>query len=256
MASGRPATMGIEAVTYDQKAPTVSKVMGQTNPEVNYARLRELSDEFTQLWKRLQSFYLDAVAGFALVRNAVEAEQALARSFVRGSELDSEAFQDTRMFSYDQIFAEDFCTSAIHKATQGEVKARNASDGENFVTLGRLCLISFYDFWNDYLRREYVIAKGHLDRDEKDDQIVKACLREYASHDLWGDLYYLRTSIVHHQGIATSAVQRCKLIKWFNPGDPISITPEHMRAILLALLTYRNELFRQQFPPHYIRVPG
>jgi hypothetical protein len=42
-------------------------------------------------------------------------------------------------------------------ATQGEVKARNAPNGANFTTLGQLCLISFYDFWNDYLRRDYVI---------------------------------------------------------------------------------------------------
>ncbi len=226
------------------------------DPNVDYQRLHQLSEEFTRVWNRLQAFYLDAVAGFAFVRSHVESDQARARSYVQGSELDSEQFQDTLTFTYSQIFSEDFCTSKIHSAIQGEVKARNVPSGANFTTLGQLCLVSFDDFWNDYLRREYVIAKGHLDPDESNDSVVKARLREHASHDLWGDLRLLRNSIVHNQGIATSDVTRCKLIRWFKPGDPISITPEYMRAIFLALLTYRNELFEEHLPKHYIRVPS
>src|SRR5690348_8273881 len=101
---------------------------GQPDPNIDYRRLGELSDEFTDLWKRLQSLYLDAVAGFAYVRHYVEADQARARSLVEGTELDSEEFQDTRMFLYAEIFSTDIATSGIHKATQGEVKARNAPD--------------------------------------------------------------------------------------------------------------------------------
>lgn len=226
------------------------------DPNVDYRRLHQLSDEFTQVWSRLQAFYLDAVAGFAFVRSHVKSSQALARSLVQGSELDSQQFHDTLTFTYTQIFSEEFCTSDIHRATQGEVKVRNEPGGTNFTTLGQLCTISFYDFWEDYLRREYAIAKGKLDRDESDDSVVDNALREHASHDLWGDLRFLRTSIVHNQGIATSDVARCKLIKWFNPGDPISITAKHMRAIFLALLTYRNELLIEQFPKHSIKLPS
>ncbi len=225
------------------------------DPKVDYRRLHELSEEFTRVWKRLQAFYLDAVAGFAFVRSHVESDQAAARSYTQESELDSEDFQDTRMFTYSQIFSKDFATSAIHKATQGEVKSRNLPGGSNFTTLGQLCLVSFYDFWNDYLRRQYVIAKGHLDRHETDRAVIECRLRKYASHDLWGDLRLLRQSIVHNHGVATSDTKRCKLIRWFKPGDSISLTPEHMSVIFLGLLRYRNELFKEQFPEHYIQVP-
>jgi hypothetical protein len=209
-------------------------------PSVNYPRLRELANEFTQHWNRLQAFYLDAVVGFDLVRGHVVAEQERARSYVQGTDLDSEEFQDKRMFTYRQIFTDEFCTSGIHRATQGEVKARNRADGENFTTLGQLCIVSFCAFWNDYLRREYVIAKGQIDPTEQDDKVVKERLRLHASDDLWGDLNYLRNSIVHKRGVATSEVARCKVIKWFQAGDLVTITPERMRAIFLALLTYRN----------------
>lgn len=225
------------------------------NPHVNYKRLHQLSDEFTNVWQRLQALYLDAAAGFVLVRAHVEQEQSTSRAYVQGSELDSEEFQDTLMFTYDRIFSESFCTSGIHKAKQGEVKARNAPDGANFIVLGQLCLVSFYDFWNEYLRRQYVIAKGKLDQNERDDEVVKRAVREHASYDLWGDIRYLRQSIVHHQGQAVREVAQCRLIKWFQPDDLIALNPDRMRTLFLALLKFRNELFKEQFPEHYIQLP-
>ena len=228
----------------------------RSDPDVDYERLHELSDEFTNVWKRLQALYLDAAAGFALVRAHVEQEQSTSRAYVQGSELDSEEFQDTRIFTYDKIFSESFCTSGIHEATQGEAKARNAPDGANFIVLGQLCLVSFYDFWNEYLRREYVVAKGKLDPKESKKEVVERALHEHASHDLWGDIRHLRQSIVHHQGIAVPLVARCQLIKWFQPGDLIALNHDRMRMLFLALLKFRNEVFKEQFPKHYIQLPA
>lgn len=228
-------------------------IIDKADPCIDYVRLRELAEEFTQHWKRLQAFYLDAASGFALVRRSVEAEQARARSYVKGTELDSVEFQDTRQFTYAEIFAEGFCTSGIHQACQGGVKARNAPNGANFTTLGQLCVVSFFDYWDDYLRPEYCIAIGKLQRDAKlspDDR--KKILRDHGSIDLWGDLGLIRNAIVHNRGVATENMGRCKLIKWFKRGEEIALTPMHMRAILMALLTYRNELFKQQFPEQRI----
>ena len=106
---------------------------------------------------------------------------------------------------------ENFCSAGIHRATLGEAKARNEPSGGNFVILGQVCIVSFYDFWNEYLRQEFVIAIGQLDRDEQNREVFQQHLRENASHDLWGDLRHLRTSIVHHLGVATDDVARCKL---------------------------------------------
>ena len=215
-----------------------------TTASIDYRRLGELCDEFSALWRRMHALYLDSVAGFHFLTEHLNDEQTKARAFVDGSELDSEAFQDTRIFTHDDIFPDDFPTSSIHRATQGEVKARNARNGENLKTLGQLCLISFYDFWNDYLRPEYVKAKGLYDPSNRE-----GCLRKHASFDLWGDLRHLRTSIVHHRGIATDDVANCRLIKWFKPGDEIAISADGMGKIFLALLAFRNELDRERYEP-------
>ncbi len=212
------------------------------DPNINYKRLKNLSAEFMDHWTRLQAVYLDAAAGFALVRNHVEQDQTYWRSISQGTDLDSEQFQNTRMFSYNQIFSSAFCASNIHRVTQGEVKSRNSPGGANFTTLGQLILISFYDYWQDYLRQEYANAKK-LKKNE-------------VKHDLWGDIGYLRNSIVHHRGIATQGVNKSKLIKWFKPGDEIALTPDHIRVLFLALLKFRNDISKEQFPEHYIQVPS
>jgi hypothetical protein len=216
---------------------------------IDHRRLAELYEEFNELWMRLHAFYLDAVAGFRLVASYVQSEQSRARNFVQGSDMDSEEAQDERIFSYEEIFSDGFCASGIHRATLGKAKARNVEGGSNFTTLGRVCLVSFYDFWEDYLRREFVVAKGRLDPSERRKEVIDKCVAQHARHDLWGDIGKLRQGIVHNRGIAGSEVKKCKLIKWFQPGAEIAIGPEHMRALFLALLTFRNELHREQFPP-------
>lgn len=51
-------------------------------------------------------------------------------------------------------------------------------------------------------------------------------------------------------------VAQCRLIKWFQPGDSIVLGPDRMRTLFLALLKFRNELFKEQFPEHYIQLPA
>lgn len=107
------------------------------DPAMDYQRLAQLAEEFKSLWTKLQGFYLDAAVGFSATRQSVQRLQARSREYVRGSELDSEEFQDSLPFSYDSIFQSSFCTSGIHDATQGEVKARNAASGDNHRLLGQ-----------------------------------------------------------------------------------------------------------------------
>ena len=224
--------------------------------DINYNRLHELAEEFTALWKRLQSLYLDSAAGFMFVRSNVIAYQEQSRQHVKGSEADSEAFQDTRIFDYHNILPNGFVTSAIHESTLGQAKSRNSIGGNNFIMMAQLCVTAFYDFWNEYLRREYVIAKGKLNPDERNKDKINEVVRHHASNAIWGDLYYFRTSIVHNLGIATSDVAKCQVFKWFQPGDILAFSPSQMREILLALLTFRNGLFQEHFPQHYIEIPS
>jgi len=226
------------------------------DPDTDYRRLAELSEEFTALWERLHVFYLDSVIGFSFVRSYVESEQAKARALVRATECDSEEFQNTRMFLYDNLIAQNFCIAHAHRSTPAEAKGRNVATGHNFTTLGQLCVSAFYDFWNDYLRREYVTAKGKLDPRNATGDVAKAAMRDQASFNIWGDLYYLRTAIVHNQGTATAQMEKSAVLKWFKRSEPIVLAPEHMRIVFLELLKFRNVLHAEQFPEQHIVLEG
>ena len=228
----------------------------EIDQNIDYRKLQSLSDELFQFWQGLHAFYLDSVAGFELVRSRAESSQIQLKSFTRDSEEDIESLTRSCHFSYAQIFSREFCASGMHRATHGETMERNSPGGSNYVLLGQLCLVAFSAYWNDYLRKEYVIAKGRLSQSEADEKIIKGCLRDNASADLWGDINKLRNSIVHNQGVVSKKYAAFKLIKWFSPGDKISISPDQMRAIFIGVLQFRNDLFKEGFPKLYIRIPG
>ena len=164
-----------------------------------------------------------------------------------GAEFDTDEFWDGKRLAYDRLFGQDFVASRLHVGTVRDARVRNEPDGSNFTTLSNLCVIAVYDFWNDYLRREYCRAKGYGGNHKE--------LREHASFDLWGDIRHLRNSIVHNRGVATEEVRRSKVIKWFQPGDQISISPERMRGVFHALYGFRNELHAESLKKTVIKVP-
>ena len=216
--------------------------------EVNLKRMHEIWEEFCEHYDRLHAFYHDAVAGFVWFKEKVASDQEIERTRYQGTELDTDEFWDRKRLAYNRLFGQDFIASGLHVGTLREAKTRNEPGGNNFTTLANVCIITFYDFWNDYLRREYCKAKGYLDGTNEE-------LRNYASFDLWGDIRHLRHSIVHNRGIAIDEIDGCKLIKWFRPGDPISISPEQMRAIFYELYRFRNGLHAESFEKTFIKVP-
>ena len=216
--------------------------------EIDFKRMRELWEEFGMHYDQLHAFYHDAVAGFVWFKEKVASDQEVERARYKGSDLDSDEFWDGKRLAYDRIFGQDFVASALHVGSVVEAKIRNEPGGDNFRTLANVCIVAFYEFWNDYLRREYCRAKGYNDGTHEE-------LWQHASFDLWGDIRHLRTSIVHNRSIAINEIRKCKLIKWFQPGDLISISPEQMRALLHELYLFRNHLHAESMPKTFIRVP-
>ena len=218
--------------------------------EIDYQRLLGLANELQARWRNWQAFYLDAAAGFHLVRRAADDEREFILSLGSSDGLDPIDFVDDVQWGYQRIFEEPFCTSGIHQATLAEVRQRNSPEGANFVELGNLLLVSLYTFWSEYFRREYVIAKGQLERSEKDPETIKEALKSHGSIDLWGDIALIRNDIVHCQSVSTRRnAARCKLIKWFPAGERIALQSRQVRALLLGVLKYHNDVYAESFPP-------
>lgn len=54
--------------------------------------------------------------------------------------------------------------------------------------------------------------------------------------DVMGEMGYIRNDIVHHRSIATkNNMGRCRLFRWFEPGEPIVLGMGHVFAVLHQL---------------------
>jgi hypothetical protein len=87
--------------------------------------------------------------------------------------------------------------------------------------MGSLCLVAIYQFWEDHFRNE-VAAELKVDRGD-------------LKHDLLGDIRLIRNTIVHHGGVAKADIAKCRLLKWFKPGDSVAIDEEKMKQIVFAI---------------------
>jgi len=85
--------------------------------------------------------------------------------------------------------------------TQKEYKSRNSPDGENYKFIGNMALISIYEYWENSCRNK--LAVYHQ---------VKQCK---IKSTVFGDLRYLRNSIIHHNGVALPDVEKCKKFFWY-----------------------------------------
>lgn len=145
---------------------------------------------------------------------------------------------------------------------QGDMKRRVTDDGQNALLLGRQCVVSAYAYWEEYLRIEVGKAMGVLLPTAEPNEETRKILNVHVTSDFWGDMGYLRHSIVHANGVASTKIKKCRVLKWFNPGDAIDLRYDMMRHIFLLMGQYRNELHEQSlskrtfFMPLMVRPTG
>lgn len=216
----------------------------------NRERLLELFWQFASKLEELHTLYLDSLVGYSILYERLNSHQDVARAVLGNHECATKEFQDTCSIVYKNLSNRDFSPVSMSPVMkQGEMRGRVKDGGENTLLLGNQCLVSAYAYWEEYLRVEIGKAIGVLSQDAKAGDETRKILNEHVKNDLWGDIRNIRNSLVHNNGIANSEVSKCRVIKWFSPGQPIELSHERMRAIFLALGQFRNELHTMSLPP-------
>ena len=231
--------------------------MSNVSRHMNRPRLLELFWEFASKLEELHTLYLDSVVGYSILHERLSAHQDAVRTFLGDHECATEAFQDTCSIVYKNLSNRDITPVSMSPVMkQCDMKQRVADDGRNTLLLGNQCVVSAYAYWEEYLRLEIGKAIGVLQHDALAGEAARTILNEHVKSDLWGDVRHIRNSIVHGGGVASSEVARCKLIRWFQPGQRIELTSDRMRSLFLAMGHYRNELHTMSMPPpQTLRVP-
>jgi hypothetical protein len=224
---------------------------------MNYKRFLELFWEFNNFIVTLHTLYLDTIAGFKILHHQVKNYQNKIKSFLGDCEEAGEEFQDKCSIDYKMLCEEDFnVVSMWPTMKQGEVKKRTAKNGTNYILMARQCVVSAYTYWEVYLRKEIGIALGIIEPKIKDKEEIQRILNKYVKSDFWGDMKRLRHAILHKNGIADSDISKCKILKWFEPGQPIDLDFDKMRFIFLQMGHYRNYIHSLSLPPRKLTIGG
>ncbi len=186
-------------------------------------------NQFENIVDHLYGVYLDSMTGFELVKQqTINIQNGTIERFNQSnSSLANTEYLDSLPFEYGEGHPEDLPLS-LHVCTQGERKQRNSESGNNFLFIGNMCLVSIYHYWEDKYRKLIAQKKGLSKKND-------------LSSDIMGDIRLLRTSIIHHRGIAKEELNNCKILNWFKEGDEIFIDDEKMKKIILEIKYQLNE---------------
>ena len=189
--------------------------------------------EYIKILDSIYGVFLDSCQGFSSAKSLFEQSQLL--NIERNRKLEATNRPPSNV--HYNLTINDFDTSCMiyskgkkgesdyrvlhYCPTQGEYKRRNSPEGENYRFIGNMALIAIYEYWQSSFRNK--LAFHHRVKPEQ----IKS--------QIFGDLRFLRNSIVHHGGIALPAVEKCKKFIWYKTGEEIFINGDQMEEIVAAI---------------------
>jgi hypothetical protein len=183
--------------------------------------------EFKGIADSIVGVCFDSFRGFELnVREIIRFQQERIRDSANsGSQESNLQLLDSAWLLYGAGDPNDPNAKLYHQTTQGQFKARNSQGGFNHIFVANMGVIAIYQYWED----EYRGRIANVLNVEKDNVLS----------DVFGDMRIIRRSIIHHGSIADQDIERCKILRWFKPGDTIVID-RRMFSELLNHLAYPN----------------
>ncbi len=116
----------------------------------------------------------------------------------------------------------------VHVTTLTALVNRNLPDGYHMQFLGRMCIVALFHYWDDDFRPRLATALG------KDPSEL--------THDAFGDLRYLRRSVIHRQGRAMDECATSKILPRFTPGTELVLDQTKIDQIIIAVRKAALEL--------------
>lgn len=189
-----------------------------------------LLNEYAEIVDEAYALYLDSIYAMPKFATWVEETQVRSLELFKGQEdvpTTVEELDETH-FIYGAGDPSDPKARVQHVSKQGALKARNREDGANCRTVSRVLIITIYQFWEDHYRHQFAKA-------------VDKASNEIQS-DFFGDVRYLRNDIVHHRNHASERVMKCKLLKYFQPGEEIYLNKEQVMEVMVKLRSALDDL--------------
>jgi len=168
----------------------------------------------------IYGIYLDSVHGFVLnQREVIQAQKYSLADLARDNPSKANIeYLDSLPIVFSKVDPTDPKAVIQHQCTQKRYKERNGENGFNHKTIGRMCVVTIYQYWEAFFRKE-IAMEFNIKRGDLKDPVM-------------GDLRIIRNSIIHHASIALPEIKKCQILKWFFQGDEIIIDKDKMEEIV------------------------
>jgi len=167
---------------------------------------RQWTQELLQVVDQTFGLYLDATAGIDSFRGAIE-RMAL-----------TPGTTDENRFTFGVGDPNLPSARALHSTKFGELKRRLQRDADDYRHIANYAVVTLYQYWEEEFRPRLAKLRG----------VEKNVIRS----DEWGDLRWIRISVIHNRGIAVSEVEKMKVFRWFSAGQLIQIRQEQFRDMM------------------------
>lgn len=205
--------------------------------------LAEHIAEFREIVDAIYGTYLDACEGFSHVRSKViEMEEESLRLY--------EEIKATRPeYAHLPFGGAEFSHGRhvpagsppryrhLHQVDINTLKQRNETGGTNYRFIGNVCMVTLFQIWDERYRELFALD---LAADKRQIEVA-----------LFGDLRHYRHAIIHNNGVATSDVEECLVLRWFKRGETILLTRDMFEEVIDAVFEFLVTL--EADPEQYIR---
>jgi hypothetical protein len=180
-------------------------------------------EEYIQIISKIYILYKDCKMSFYdELKNINLMQEASSNKLIENGVSISKEELDKRHIHYmrrDPITGQ---LESVASTLQKEWKERLSASGENINFIGNMCLVLFYQYWDDHYRKEIAKYKGYSGENK-------------IQSDLFGEIRHIRNSIIHHNSIAKYEVSKCKLLQWFTEGEEIIIDDLKMEQLYILI---------------------
>jgi hypothetical protein len=191
--------------------------------------LQAILEQFEAVVDSIYGVYLDSTQGFELGRKRIDETQQTTLEKLRAThpDLASIEYLDSAAMLYGKGDPNEAGAVLLHRCTQAQFKMRNEPGGDNYRFIANLCLVTLYQYWDDFFRGELALA---------------LCVpKNDIESSVMGDIRYFRQSIIHNRGIAIREVEKCRVLKWFHRGELVYLDPDKFEILVSEVKRFIRE---------------
>ncbi len=187
------------------------------------AKAKDKIEEFIWVCNGFFGIYMHSIWGFNLLKKSAE-KTLLENKETKVPHMAFIPYDKSKAKIPDGLKVDDFLSKFMTVTKADDLRDQNEINAVNYNFIGQMLLVNIFQHWDERYRK---LIATELGLNQMNDLKI----------DFFGDIRFLRQAIIHNKGIATSDMEKCKILKWFKHNERINISYENIMFIKNYIIT-------------------